>query len=90
MGVSRYVVGLLSDTRADVLFKIYNLCMATGVVPPHEAVVLFEDEDQYFEGLGRYVDIDAEEGTGDMIDWIVVDIAQLPEGVTAVAFITSY
>ena len=90
MSVSRYAVGLLSDSRADVWFKIYNLCNATGVTPPAEVAALFEEEDQYFEGLGRYVDIDVEEGTGDMIDWQVINLDNLPDGVRKIAFITSY
>ena len=92
MGVNYYVLGVMKDKRADDLLKVYNQCVLLGIEPPDEANALFGDNRAYVDGLGMTVRIEALEGSDpdNLLDWLLVDLDAVPDGVDALAFVASY
>ena len=94
MSVTKYVVGIIPQTEQIAKKKaIYDSCRELGVVPPDELVELFDSPDgSYIEGLGRTVGVEAKEGHNNALamEWLVANLNDIPDGITAIAFIESY
>ena len=97
MGVDYYVVGVLESARVNALKIVYDQCQILGVTPPIECTRLFYDDDysevlgdDYVEGLGVTVDIESVEGSDAYRSWLLVSLANVPDGVKSLAFVASY